>query len=419
MLYDVLSPAVYWWREKKILKLEPELEQHYQTIINSIRNRTDKRIRFGSYVMYDSDYGMDSAFQIMKANPEQWSPKVVIIPDVSRGKEHALQIYQRTKAFFLKKYGREYVLDGWDLHSRYYDYLSLFDVVYYNNPYDQMAHKYHKICYGAKQNVLPIYVTYGYEISSHFTYLRYQSTAINLFWKCYTDTRYSYRDYQKYQIRKGRNVTLSGYSKMDSYAAYSTEKSKKRKKILISPHHTVVNSDLPLSNFLRFYKLILRLPEMFPDVDFIFRPHPLLFTTLINYKIWSKQQADAYLRRLKELHIEYSEGGDYFEVFQQADAIINDSGSFTIEWLFTGKPGCFVRNPQLKAEQLTVLMRKALTEYTIAESEADIIRFISSVAESEAPASYTMKDWVRKNIAVNYPHAAEAITDDILKEIFY
>lgn len=406
------------FKKIKILMNEKKLVNHYADVIEGIKSRNDK-IRFAAYVMYDSDYGFDSVFRKMILNPSKWDPKVVIIPDILRGEVHSREIYDRTKKFFINLYGEKYVIDGWNHEDEYYDYTDNFDVIYFNNPYDNMAHQYHKIVFAAQKNVLPLYVTYGYEVSSHFTRARQAGDEINSLWRCYTDTTYSYDDYCKYESRSGRNVKLVGYSKMDNLYGYLSKKSVlDRKKILISPHHTVGNKELPLSNFLDYYSLFLKLPLMFPEVDFIFRPHPLLFVTLVNKGIWTWEQVDDYISELTRLGVAYSQGGDYFSVFSEADAIINDSGSFTVEWLFTGKPGCFMRSSKLKDRSLTTLMRKALSEYTIAYSESDIISFVDKVRKEETDQTYHMKEWVKENIAINYPNVADKIIEDLSEQLF-
>ena len=120
-----------------------------------------------------------------------------------------------------------------------------------------------------------------------------------------------------------------------------------------------------------------------------------------------------YLDEIEKAGIEYSDGGDYFQIFADVDAIINDCGSFTVEWLFTGKPGCFVLNEDLKDEHMTTQMKEALTRYRIAENSGDILDFILDVAKGRYPAPYEMDDWVRENIAVNYPHVAEKILEEM------
>ena len=93
--------------------------------------------------------------------------------------------------------------------------------------------------------------------------------------------------------------------------------------------------------------------------------------------------------------------------------MINDCGSFTLEWLFTGKPGCFVFNEDLREEHLTTQMNEAITRYRIARSAEDIISFVSDVAGGRYPTECGMDDWSRENIAVNYPHVAEKILEEM------
>lgn len=64
-------------------------------------------------------------------------------------------------------------------------------------------------------------------------------------------------------------------------------KNKTRKQILLCPHHTINTKELDLSNFLTYSDLFLELPQLYPDVDFIFRPHPLLKYNLTKY--WGEQ----------------------------------------------------------------------------------------------------------------------------------
>ena len=394
-------------------------QTHYAEIIKRIKQSKKTKINFAAYVMYASSYGMDSAFIMMMDNCEEWNPKIVIIPDVYRGIEHAKDTYEKTKEFFIEKYGFEYVIDGWNPNTNeFYNPINQFDVVYYANPYDVMAHEYHSIHYASKQNVLPIHVSYGYDISMNYMLERLTTKELNLVWRCYTDTTYSLEEYKKNQIIKAKNVKLIGYSKMDKFADYDNKKyDNKKTTILITPHHTIESNELPLSNFLRFSDLILQLPDLYPEIQFIFRPHPLLFTNLINFNKWTKVEINEYLKQLQSKGVVYSFEGDYLEIFSKSDAIINDCGSFSIEWLLTGKPGCFVKNPDLKEEHLTPLMRKAISEYSIANSKEDIINFINQINKETHDKNYEMKQWVRENVAVNYPNVSKKILEDIKQEI--
>lgn len=382
----------------------------YSAILKNKKGSEKKK--FAAYVVFDSTFGMHKVLELMENQKDRWDYKLVIIPDISRGAKHAEETYEKTKIFFVERYGSEKVIDGWNVETnQFYDHTSDFDIIYFANPYDGMVHKFHSIRYASQQNVLPVYVSYGYDVGKYTTLERLENYELNLVWKCFVDTTFTYKDYQQYQVMRGENVVLSGYSKMDGL-----KKSKislgESKKILISSHHTVSMNTLPLSNFLKYYNFFLSLPTIFPDAVFIFRPHPLLFTTLINEKIWSEADVEKYLEDLTEKNIVFSKDGSYFDLFEECDAIINDCGSFTIEWLYTGKPGCFMYNEKLGPDYLTPLMNRAIEEYSVARSEKDIVNFVANVVNGESQ-QYDMKEWVSENIALRYPNVSQYILDEI------
>lgn len=410
---DILRPAVRFYRQKRIIHLASKASEHYKRIIESVRQSGRTKLDFAAYVIFDSTFGMDGVFRLMMKDVDHWNPKIVVIPDISRGREHAEYTYKKTKEFFINKYGNDFVCDGWDQNTNtFYDHLSEFDIVYYANPYDHMVHRFHKIVYATKKNVLPVYVSYGYDVGRLTTLDRIKKPELNLVWKLFADTTYMYDDYVKDQVVKGENIVLAGYSKMDNLKDYPI-KPHDHKKVLITPHHTVVRNDLPLSNFLKYSDLILELPLMFPDIEFVFRPHPLLFTVLINEGLWSHEKVEQYIATLKSRGVEYSTEGDYLPLFAECDAIINDCGSFTVEWLYTGKPGCFVYKEELNEELLTTLMNKALTAYTIARSRDDIIAFVKKISEDRGEHNYEMSPWVKENIAINYPDVSSFLIKEL------
>ena len=413
VIKKMLRPAVHYFRQKRIAHMASKASVHYQNVIESIRQSGRTKLNFAAYVIYDSTFGLDCVFKKMMTDTEHWNPMIVVIPDIYREREHAEKTYRQTKEFFIKKYGKEYVLDGWDTNTNvYFDHLDKFDLIYYANPYDAMVHKYHKIVYASTKNVLPVYVSYGYDVGRLTTLDRIKKPELNLVWKLFADTTYMYDDYVKEQVVKGRNVVLAGYSKMDNLQNYQATHHA-RKKILITPHHTVTRKDIPLSNFIKYSDLILELPLMFPNIDFVFRPHPLLFTTLINEGIWTHDKFDHYIAAIEARGIEYSTGGDYLQLFAECDAIINDCGSFTVEWLYTGKPGCFVYKDELNEGLLTTLMNKAITAYTVARSKDDIIEFVKKISEDMDEHNYEMEPWVKENIAINYPDVSSFLIKEM------
>ena len=274
-----------------------------------------------------------------------------------------------------------------------------------------MVNHIHSIAHTYEKSVLPIHISYGYDISSVYTRQRSRSKELNVVWKYFTDTVFSYDEIIRLQPIKGKNLSLLGYAKMDSFNNNSCNN--ERKKVLISLHHTINNEALPLSNFLELKEFICELPHLYPEIDFVFRPHPLLFTSMVNEKIWTQNDVRNYIRTLQSNGIMYSYGGDYLKLFSECDAIINDCGSFTVEWMFTGKPACFIYSRRLNSKQLTNLMNKCIEHQYIAHNKEDILEFINDSVVNNYPEITKMSDWTRNNIAINYPDVSKKLLEDL------
>ena len=64
------------------------------------------------------------------------------------------------------------------------------------------------------------------------------------------------------------------------------------------------------------------IPAMFPEVDFVFRPHPLLFPRLSSPSKWGESKAAGYLEAMSAFpNVEIETGGDYFATFASSDAL--------------------------------------------------------------------------------------------------
>lgn len=416
-MYKILLQSWIWQFCKSIKyhALFVKTEKHYENVLNQLKAQKGKKLRFACYVVYSSSFGGYGIMDLMLKNPSKYSPKIVICPDVARGTENLKKTYKVTKNFFIKKYGEEYIIDGYDeVTDEFKDVSDQFDVIYCANPYDAMVNKFHSIAYLSTKNVLPIYINYGFSISKwHFKSVE-RSLELSLFYKYFADTTYTLTEIKKYNLNKGKNVVLSGYAKMDDLKTVQEKKSSKLR-ILLSPHHTIkgINSDLQLSNFIEYSDLILKLADMYPDIEFVFRPHPLLFTNLINGGIWSQNQVDDYVKKIKDKGIEYSIVGDYLHLFSECDAIIHDCGSFMVEWLYTGKPCCYVvENEKKLRKQLCLLGNKALDFHFLAHSENEIIKFIDNL-KNGTKFHYSNYE-IEKNIMINYPKVSKFILENIL-----
>ena len=179
-------------------------------------------------------------------------------------------------------------------------------------------------------------------------------------------------------------------------------------------------SPLNISNFRTYAEQILELPRRYPDIDFVFRPHPMLFDNLRKHKLWTEAQIQRYLDTIERTpNMTYSVEGDYMELFVNSDAMIHDCSSFIGEYLFTEHPCCYMFKPETKADEVyTPLGIKCLENYYPAHSWQDVTDFIDSVVlGGQDPMKAQREQFVRKTLKIGYPNGTKNVVSMILEAI--
>ena len=73
----------------------------------------------------------------------------------------------------------------------------------------------------------------------------------------------------------------------------------------------------------------------------------------------------------------YDTNANYFESFAKTDGIIQDCGSYLVEYFSTGKPQCYMLlKPKDIEEKFLKLGQECLKNSYLAYNEEDIINFI-------------------------------------------
>ena len=335
-LYSVLKKIKAFFRDKILIIKYNYIQKELLKKQNSLKEK--KQLSVGFYVIYDSSWGARPLYEKMQGNPT-FSTKIVVCPDVARGKENEKQILANVYKRLSEKYGSENVLVSYDdKQNRYIDYSDLFDVINLSNPYDEMTAEYYQVKYLNSKNKLCFYNSYGYQGKLRYDIDLMKSDTFNIFWRLFVDNQATKDLAKKVQYIKGKNVIVSGCCKMDDFHVFTETKDSSShyvKTIILAPHHTVDKSNLNLSNFLMYADFFKELPAKYPQIKFIFRPHPLLFTKLRRADLWGEQKVDEYIKQITaNKNVIYSTEGEYFDVFNESDALIDDCGSFLAEYFY-------------------------------------------------------------------------------------
>ena len=344
---------------------------------------------------------------------------LVIIPDFRFGEKFCRDTLVRCYEEFKGQYAEHIVVSPYEDDKT--NLKKIADVVFLPVPY-AVSHEKFFIRNIIKQGILPAYVNYSF-YNAVFDRIRLiSSQEFGLFWKIFVDAAANMPEFAKYSLVQGKNAILTGYCKMDDYQNHPRAV-KKRKTIMIAPHHSIeggFNDIIALSNFLKYAGLFLSLPDLYPDIDFIFRPHPALFPLLCEAKFWGKKKVERYLSQLKsKSNVIYSDYGDYFQDFADSDAIIQDCGSFLSEYFYTLKPQCFMLKDVSDIESKFIYLgKKCLENSYIAYEKDDIIRFIDEVViKGHDPLKLARENFAKNEVMLNYPHASD-IAVKFIKECF-
>lgn len=373
------------------------------------------KIRVAFFVIYDSVFPAETIYETM-IKDLNFDPLIIVIPDIARGEENMFYQLNKTYNSLSKKY--DCVIQSYDQTTKnFVDYSNYYDLVCTANPYDSMTHEYYRIKTSLNKKLF-FFINYGYPSINYAKKHVFNIPELSKIWKYYIESENLLHEYKSSMLNGGENLIVAGYPKMDSLYDIIPVK-RYRKRIIIAPHHTVRDDfTLHISNFIRFSNFFLKLPCMYPEIDFVFRPHPLLKSQLENSDIWGIEKTEKYFNDISKLqNVEYQEGGEYLQTFVDSDGIIHDCSSFLAEYLYTEKPCCYILTDE--AQINSVFMKNGiemLEHYYLAYSEKNIIDFIENVIiNSYDEKKYDREKFIKNILRYNYPSVSEFILNDLRK----
>ncbi|OCR15374.1 hypothetical protein BA918_04675 [Helicobacter pullorum] len=277
--------------------------------------------------------------------------------------------------------------------------------------------------YGAKdlcnKGIKVFYIPYGYTVSNWYE-REYDNLYFKYLWKYFVECEYSYNSLTEKAKLSRELLELTGYAKMDKfYAIQQTNiRNNRRMKIIIAFHHTIINRVVFFSNFLRYVDFCLELPKMYLNIDFVFRLHPLLKNNLVKDELFGEHKMEEFFAKLNSYeNVELQDDGDYFKAFLDSDALIHDCGSFMAEYLYTGKPVCYLlKDEEINNKNYNDFAKKCISVHYKAFNENDIINFIDRVVVLGEDDMYLDRLRFFEYLKNDYPNTSAKILDIIKKE---
>ncbi|MBI9052566.1 MAG: CDP-glycerol glycerophosphotransferase family protein [Bacteroidales bacterium] len=345
-----------------------------------------EKIKVAFFLIHESVWKYNGLYRIMEAD-EGFEPIVVVCPFIKDGEEQMLR--DLDKAFDLcieKGYNVVSTLNKetntWlDINKEIKP-----DIIFFTNPRQLTKPEYYITNFS--DSVLTCYSPYAPGICN-LPFSQYNQIFHNLLWRFFVETDVNLQMSKKYADNKGVNTIVTGSPAFDHAFGISKStfvKRSTRKKIIWAPHHTIDNREnLWLSNFIEISGTMVDLAIKYAsNVDFVFKPHPLLKSKLYKLDNWGKLKTDEYYIKWDNMPNTSVQLGDYIKLFDESDAMILDSVSFIVEYMITRKPILFtMRNKDVYA-LFNDLGQKMLESLEHSYTLNDIDQFIINVIENNS-----------------------------------
>jgi hypothetical protein len=409
-------------REEHIIRLRNQhlkLRARYDAVLKILRDRVKERgkIRVCFFVAFAQKFAARPVFEKMLDDPI-FDPFIVIIPKLFR--EDWKDLIGQTYKAMAKKYPSAKIYPSFDKKAKkFMDISDRADLVFIADRYDDSTHQYYKrSSYLRLKELLMIYVPYAY--GGYF-----KNNCVGLYYSQYWLWALSSANplyinmHAEGDVAGGVGTLVAGYCKMDLLAK-ATVLPRDRKCVIIAPHHELSRWQQQLA-FLRHSDLFLKLPTLYPDIDFVFRPHQVLFWELKRCGVWTQEKVDKYIADIKAApNMIYDDTPEYFDLFANSDALIHDCGSFLPEYFYTGKPQCYMLRDEAAIEEKYSQFGIELLNHTYkAFSEEQILHFIDNVViKGEDNMKEEREKYARENIMINYPHASDKVIEYIKEQFF-
>ncbi len=231
------------------------------------------------------------------------------------------------------------------------------DLVFYQQPWNVIGDV---VPEKVSNYALPCYIPY-YVPNYLFPELAYKQ----LFFHPYLAWHFVLNEFERslgQSMRKLWNfagtLVTSGHPMLDEFYLNSIEVPRKPC-VIYAPHFTFSHPNnkciVHYSTFLDYGDYILEYSKKHPELNWVFKPHPVLRTALIKSGVWTEKQVDDYYAEWKKLG-RIHESGDYLSLFREATTMITDCGSFLTEFAVTGQPIIHLINPDNKLEPLPLYL---------------------------------------------------------------
>lgn len=389
-------------------KLFLHMQEKHQELLHQIKGK--KKIKVVFLAIHKSVWKVDPVFQKMLTDPF-FEPVILVCPYTVYGEERMWQDMQECYEYFKEK--------GYPLLSSYSKegqcWITLEeiqpDIVFFSTPHDLTRKEYYEDVY---LNYLSCYVPYYSDVASNYDLnSSYNQLFHNVIWKHFIGDEYAYKRASNVLANKGANLLITGSPVLEELAVETKVEPSKvwrqqalpKKRIIYAPHQSIFKDEnINLSTFLEVGELIKTFAEKYQSqIQWSFKPHPLLKSKLYKHPDWGKEKTDKYYDFWESSDFTQLDEGSYVELFNTSDAIIHDCGSFILDYLFTGKPCAYLElNPEAQLKAINDYGIELLNCYVRIHDENEIEPFLRDLISGNLYPNKSYEKFIIEHVNAFY-----------------
>lgn len=207
---------------------------------------------------------------------------------------------------------------------------------------------------------------------------------------------------------------IESIMKKKGISSDSWDFSKNSFRVMWTPRWT---TDLSLggTNFLDFYKDMLDFAVNHSDIDFLFRPHPLMFDNFIKTGEMKKREVDEFKHICMEIeNVNLDNNKTYDATFWGTDVLVTDISGIMYEFLATGKPMIFCKSNM--SLELTKDAEKMLKGCYIVENIKELFECLLELKKGYDPLMNIRKRIIKELFGDINSSVSSKILDELVAE---
>ncbi len=204
-------------------------------------------------------------------------------------------------------------------------------------------------------------------------------------------------------IRKSRNTESPAW-----------EFSQNEFRVIWTPRWTTALEDGG-SNFFTYYEKLLEYAQAHPDVDLLFRPHPLTFSHFLETGEMTQQQLDDYRAKCRAIaNVSIDTQREYDATFWGSSVLVSDISGIMPEYFSTGKPLIFcASNMVLTPAEHTVRM---LEGCYVVNNEQELFACLEQLRQGIDPLADKRQEIIRELFGAPDESPSREITEYLAED---